>query len=313
MWFGNLVTMRWWNDLWLNESFATYISYLCLTEATRFRNAWKVFNYRIKRWAYQTDQLPTTHPIAGSAADTEIAFLNFDGITYGKGASVLKQLASTSAQRLPRRHAAVLQPPRLGNATLTDFLVPRAYVVHPPEWGCGCARRRSTLLPRGGGTDGALSGLALGRPPGRAPDPPTARHGDRPHDRRRLAIAAGVDHGPDQLREPRSPMPELVFPNHGDHAYARSLSTASLTTCALTSIVSGSAARLLWMFMWGDFDRQLRSTEYLPSRATDRREADHTSSTPVGASPWLAVRARTAPRRGTLWFEAALVTSLLRR
>jgi aminopeptidase N len=92
MWFGDLTTMRWWNDLWLNESFATYISYLAMTEATRFRNAWKVFNYRIKRWAYQTDQLPTTHPIAGTAADTEIAFLNFDGITYGKGASVLKQL-----------------------------------------------------------------------------------------------------------------------------------------------------------------------------------------------------------------------------
>src|SRR5688572_9849274 len=94
-----------------------------MTSATRFRNAWKVFNYRIKRWAYQSDQLPTTHPIAGTAADTEIAFLNFDGITYGKGASVLKQLAKYIGRDAFRdgcrlyfsRHA-------WSNATLADFL-----------------------------------------------------------------------------------------------------------------------------------------------------------------------------------------------
>ena len=123
MWFGNLVTMRWWDNLWLNESFATYISYLAMTSATRFTNAWKVFNSDIKRWAYQQDQLPTTHPISGRAADTEVAFLIFDGITYGKGASVLKQLVKYIGQdtfregmRLYfRRHA-------WGNATLDDFL-----------------------------------------------------------------------------------------------------------------------------------------------------------------------------------------------
>ena len=123
MWFGNLVTMRWWDDLWLNESFATYISYLAMTEATRFTNAWKVFNADIKRWAYQQDQLPTTHPIAGEAPDTEIAFLNFDGITYGKGASILKQLVKYIG-RDAFRDGLRIYFGRYGwsNATLDEFL-----------------------------------------------------------------------------------------------------------------------------------------------------------------------------------------------
>jgi aminopeptidase N len=123
MWFGNLVTMRWWDDLWLNESFATYISYLALTSATRFTNAWKVFNTDIKRWAYQQDQLPTTHPIAGSADDTEIAFLNFDGITYGKGASVLKQLVKTVGLDKFRDGLRIyFRRYAWSNATLRDFM-----------------------------------------------------------------------------------------------------------------------------------------------------------------------------------------------
>ncbi|MBI2609127.1 MAG: aminopeptidase N [Deltaproteobacteria bacterium] len=93
MWFGNLVTMKWWDDLWLNESFATYISFLCAGEGTEFKHAWKDFYARIKEWAYLEDQWVTTHPIVTNASDTQQAFANFDGITYGKGASVLKQLA----------------------------------------------------------------------------------------------------------------------------------------------------------------------------------------------------------------------------
>ncbi len=81
MWFGDLVTMGWWNDLWLNESFATYMAFLCVDEATRFEGAWQEFNASIKNWAYRQDQLVTTHPIAGQVEDTEQTFLNFDGIT----------------------------------------------------------------------------------------------------------------------------------------------------------------------------------------------------------------------------------------
>ena len=92
MWFGNLVTMQWWNDLWLNESFATYISYVCMVHATEFKSSWESFYTDIKQWAYWEDQLVTTHPIVADVPDTQQAFANFDGITYGKGASVLKQL-----------------------------------------------------------------------------------------------------------------------------------------------------------------------------------------------------------------------------
>lgn len=94
MWFGDLVTMAWWNDLWLNESFATYASVLCETSATRWTDAWTTFANVEKTWAYRQDQLPSTHPIATDAPDVQTAEVNFDGITYAKGASVLKQLGA---------------------------------------------------------------------------------------------------------------------------------------------------------------------------------------------------------------------------
>ncbi|MEO6887360.1 MAG: aminopeptidase N, partial [Jatrophihabitantaceae bacterium] len=94
MWFGDLVTMQWWNDLWLNESFATYASVLCQTSATRWTDAWTTFANTEKTWAYRQDQLPSTHPIATDAPDVQTAEVNFDGITYAKGASVLKQLGA---------------------------------------------------------------------------------------------------------------------------------------------------------------------------------------------------------------------------
>jgi aminopeptidase N len=98
MWFGDLVTMRWWDDLWLNESFATYMSVLCQVEATRWKGAWTTFANTEKTWAYKQDQLPSTHPIAADIPDMEAVAVNFDGITYAKGASVLKQLVAWVGQ-----------------------------------------------------------------------------------------------------------------------------------------------------------------------------------------------------------------------
>jgi aminopeptidase N len=94
MWFGDLVTMRWWNDLWLNESFAEYMSHLAAVENTRFSHAWTTFASVEKSWAYRQDQLPTTHPIFAEINDLQDVEVNFDGITYAKGASVLRQLVA---------------------------------------------------------------------------------------------------------------------------------------------------------------------------------------------------------------------------
>jgi aminopeptidase N len=94
MWFGDLVTMRWWDDLWLNESFATFASVLAQSTATKWTQAWSTFANVEKTWAYRQDQLPSTHPIVAEIADIAAVEVNFDGITYAKGASVLKQLVA---------------------------------------------------------------------------------------------------------------------------------------------------------------------------------------------------------------------------
>lgn len=98
MWFGDLVTMEWWDDLWLKESFADFMGAFALVGATRFKDGWITFANRRKAWAYRADQLPSTHPITADIRDLQDAKLNFDGITYAKGASVLKQLVAYAGQ-----------------------------------------------------------------------------------------------------------------------------------------------------------------------------------------------------------------------
>ena len=115
MWFGDLVTMTWWDDLWLNESFAEWASTLAAAEATRWDSAWTTFANTDKTWAYRQDQLPSTHPIAAEINDLEDVEVNFDGITYAKGASVLKLLAAwVGPRRVPRGHPAYFRHLRVG-------------------------------------------------------------------------------------------------------------------------------------------------------------------------------------------------------
>ncbi|MFD5701276.1 aminopeptidase N [Streptomyces lasiicapitis] len=125
MWFGDLVTMEWWNDLWLNESFATYTSIACQAYApgSRWPHSWTTFANSMKTWAYRQDQLPSTHPIMADIRDLDDVLVNFDGITYAKGASVLKQLVAyvgmdeffSGVQKYFKAHA-------FGNTRLSDLL-----------------------------------------------------------------------------------------------------------------------------------------------------------------------------------------------
>ncbi|WP_444902513.1 aminopeptidase N [Microbulbifer sp. SSSA007] len=122
-WFGNLVTMNWWDDLWLNESFATYMANLALAENSEFTNAWENFYLGTKQWAYHSDQRPTTHAIQLPVKNTDEAFANFDGITYGKGGSVLKQLPYYLGKEEFRKGVSnYLKELSHQNSTLDDFM-----------------------------------------------------------------------------------------------------------------------------------------------------------------------------------------------
>ncbi|MBB5831874.1 aminopeptidase N [Brachybacterium aquaticum] len=124
MWFGDLVTMRWWDDLWLNESFAEYASTLASAEVTRWTDSWTTFALSEKSWAYQQDQLPSTHPIVADMVDFEAVETNFDGITYAKGASVLRQLvAYVGRDEFFAGVRAYFAKHAWGNTELKDLLV----------------------------------------------------------------------------------------------------------------------------------------------------------------------------------------------
>ncbi|WP_329177002.1 aminopeptidase N [Streptomyces decoyicus] len=125
MWFGDLVTMEWWNDLWLNESFATYTSIACQAYApgSRWPHSWTTFANSMKTWAYRQDQLPSTHPIMAEINDLDDVLVNFDGITYAKGASVLKQLvAYVGMDEFFQGVQAYFKAHAYGNTRLSDLL-----------------------------------------------------------------------------------------------------------------------------------------------------------------------------------------------
>jgi aminopeptidase N len=281
MWFGNLVTTRWWDDLWLNESFATYISFLCLAEATDFRDAWQVFNGQLRPAAYRQDQLVTTHPIAADAPDTEAAVGNFDAITYEKGAAVLKQLVASigreafrDGMRLYfRRHA-------WGNATLADFLAALGEAAGRDldDWATAWLRSPgvNTLGARWTARDGRLAELTLWQ------TAPEAHPLLRPH-----AMRVGLVHGaPDdgvlaitslpaviagaEARvdlQADLPAPVFVFPNLEDHDYAlTSLDQASVAFVRerLPELPDPLLRQQVWSTLWEMVrDARLPSPDYL--------------------------------------------------
>ncbi len=279
MWFGNLVTMRWWNDLWLNESFATYMSYLAMEGATRFQSGWQDFNNGIKNWAYRQDQLITTHPIAGTVRDTDETFLNFDGITYGKGASVLKQLVATigiEGFREGMRH--YFRTYDYGNASLHDFLgaLEEGSGRELGEWSRLWLETSSlNTIQADWESDGErVTRLELSQT---APaDYPTIR----PHTLETGLLtddgaATAIESIPAVLEAERAeieaargqPRPALVFPNFNDHAYAKiALDDESVAWARenIERVEDDLLRQQLWSTLWSMVrDQQLKSTDFL--------------------------------------------------
>jgi aminopeptidase N len=263
MWFGDLVTMRWWDDLWLKESFADYMGSHASAAATRFADAWVSFAARRKAWAYQQDQLPTTHPIVADIPDLEAAKLNFDGITYAKGASVLKQLVAyvgedaffEGARRYFRAHA-------YGNTTLDDLLADLEAASGRDLRAWSAAWLETT----------GMSTLTYDREAGELiqADP-------RPH---RLAIGCyALRDGrlertalvEADLRDERTrvelPDADLVLINDGDLTYAKArLDARSLDAVeeALSTLEDALARGLVWSALWNATrDGELPARRYL--------------------------------------------------
>ncbi|MEV7798126.1 aminopeptidase N [Microbacterium foliorum] len=278
MWFGDLVTMKWWDDLWLKESFADYMGSHASAVATRFHDAWVKFAANRKAWAYQQDQLPTTHPIVADITDLEAAKLNFDGITYAKGAAVLKQLVAFVGDDAffegARRYFAANA---FGNTTLDDFLVQLSAVSgrDMTEWSQAWLQTTgvSTLrLERE--TDGSAALVQSDPRPHRLRIGLYHRVDGRVIRRDQLALDIHEERTPVDI-----PVADLVLLNDDDLTYAKvRLDDASLTTVqeSLSSIDDPLARAVVWSSLWN----ATRDGELTVARYTSivRAHAPHESN-----------------------------------
>jgi aminopeptidase N len=247
MWFGNLVTMRWWDDLWLNESFAEFVGTWATEQVTQWKDAWVTFGASRKSIAYVQDQLPTTHAIVTDIPDIEATVSAFDMITYAKGASALKQLAAhVGEDAFFAGVAAYLKRHAFGNATLSEFLAEVETAAKMPLDGWARAWLETpgatTLRPVIETDDtGIITSFAV------AEDVPDAFPVQRPH---RVTIA-GYMHGTGKFERAWSviaslngaqsdipgvigkPRPDLLLVNDADRTYAKAqLDDVSLATVA---------------------------------------------------------------------------------
>ncbi|MDG9725452.1 MULTISPECIES: aminopeptidase N [unclassified Streptomyces] len=273
MWFGDLVTLRWWDDIWLNESFAEYMGYQTTAEATRFTDTWTDFGVARKPWGYDADQRPSTHPVAPeNVPDTASALLNFDGISYAKGASALRQLVTWLGEKdFLAGINTHFDRHKFANATLADFIDSLAAAtdrdVH--AWADAWLRTTGvdTLTPHITGDNGTR---AL-----------TVDHtGTRPHriavglydqdltDEGRLTLRERLDLDVPQT-EPRpiGKRPALVVLNDGDLSYAKIRFDAE-STRTIRAALSGLPDPLTRAVVWNALrdavrDGELPATTYL--------------------------------------------------
>ncbi|MFF0227534.1 aminopeptidase N [Streptomyces sp. NPDC004629] len=279
MWFGDLVTLKWWDDIWLNESFAEYMGYQTTAEATRFTDTWVDFGVARKGWGYNADQRPTTHPVAPEAVDdTAAALLNFDGISYAKGASALRQLVAWLGEKdfLAGINTHFARH-RFGNATLADFIDSLATATERDVHAWADAWLRTTgvdtLTPAV--TPAADGTCAL----------TVERDGSRPHritvglydhdlaDEGRLVLRerVGLD-VPQTAPHPLGKRPALLLLNDGDLTYAKVRFDAE-SFDALRTGLSGLPDPLTRAVVWNALRDAVRDGELPPAAYLDAARA----------------------------------------
>jgi len=301
MWFGDLVTMRWWDDLWLNESFAELMGFLTVDRATRHEGTWVDFSATRKAWGYRADQLPSTHPVQGNVLDNRSALLNFDGISYAKGASVLRQLMSTVGQdAFFTGVRAYLARHAFGSTSFADLLVELETAsgrdLH--DWA------RAWLQTSGVSTlrvvDGALESDGLR--PHRIGVGLYDRTGDR------LVLRERLDMVVTGTSTPLPAMADLVLPNDGDLTFAKVRFDARSLETVLTDLrrLDDPLARALcWTALWDACrDAELPAASFVRAVLGNVRGEDDPS---VVAS--LLAQARTAATLYTV-DGSALLTAL---
>ncbi|MEU6382914.1 aminopeptidase N [Streptomyces bauhiniae] len=278
MWFGDLVTLKWWDDIWLNESFAEYMGYQTTLEATRFTQPWVEFGVTRKSWGYDADQRPSTHPVAPeSVDDTAAALLNFDGISYAKGASALRQLVAWLGEKDFLAGINVhFERHRFGNATLADFIDSLASATERdvPAWADAWLRTTGVdkLTPRVTTTDGTRT-LTVDHE-GSRPHRVTAGLYD--HDlteegRLVLRERVGLD-VPQTTPQPLGKRPALLLLNDGDLTYAKvRFDPESFAT--LRTSLSGLPDPLTRAVAWNALRDAVRDGELPPAAYLDTARA----------------------------------------
>jgi aminopeptidase N len=283
MWFGDLVTMAWWEDLWLNESFAEWASYMATSEATQYTHAWTEFNALRKNWAYRQDQLSTTHPIATEMKDLEDVKTNFDGISYAKGASVLQQLVEhVGRENFIKGLRIYFTKHAFKNTTLNDLMVELEATSGRDlkPWAATWLQTAgvNTLRPEIEIESGTYKKLAIKQ---EAPTMPAGSQELRPH-RLRVALfdisdtqlvkrksvpldVAGALSEVTELKGEKEA--DLVLINDGDLSYAK-LRFDDRSIATLKSHLGGLneplARALIWASLWDSVrDGELSTSDYI--------------------------------------------------